>query len=108
MYRRLAIVAILSFAGISALAAHADTRPNILFILTDDQGPWAMGNAGNPDADTPGMDRLAREGAKFSNFFVATPVCSPSRVELLTSRYGSEVGITDWISPNGGNTGPYR
>jgi len=86
----------------AALTAHAGGRPNILFIMTDDQGPWAMGNAGNPDADTPGMDRLAREGAKFTNFFVATPVCSPARVQFLTSRYGSEVGITDWISPRGG------
>jgi choline-sulfatase len=77
----------------------AETPPNILFILTDDQGAWAMGNENNPDADTPGMDRLAAEGAKFTNFFVTTPVCSPSRVGLLTSRYGSEVGITDWISP---------
>lgn len=77
----------------------AEGRPNILFILTDDQGAWAMGNENNPDADTPGMDRLAAEGAKFSNFFVTTPVCSPSRAGLLTSRYGSEVGITDWLSP---------
>ena len=85
-----------------SVPALADDRPNILFVLTDDQGPWAMTNAGNPDADTPGMDRLAREGTKFSNFFVTTPVCSPSRVGLLTSRYGSEVGITDWIAPRGG------
>ena len=86
-------------AVLLATAAHADTRPNILFVLTDDQGAWAMTNADNPDADTPGMDRLAAEGAKFTNFFVTTPVCSPSRVGFLTSRYGSEVGITDWIMP---------
>src|SRR5690606_14875670 len=77
-------------------------RPNILFILTDDQAAWAMTNAGNPDADTPAMDRLAAEGAKLTNCFVTTPVCSPSRVGLLTSRYGSETGITDWISPRPG------
>ena len=91
------LILLLTFAP---LRAQADARPNILFILTDDQGAWAMGNESNPDADTPGMDRLAAEGAKFANFFVTTPVCSPSRAGLLTSRYGSEVGITDWISPN--------
>lgn len=84
---------------LNAAALAADVRPNILFILTDDQGPWAMTNTGNADADTPGMDRLAAEGAKFTNFFTTTPVCSPSRVGFLTSRYGSEVGITDWIMP---------
>ena len=99
--------ALLTLPALAALIAPlaapaADTRPNILFIVTDDQGAWAMTNAHNADADTPGMDRLRREGAKFTNFFATTPVCSPSRVGILTSRYGSEVGITDWISPSAG------
>ena len=96
-------VCLLSLALLPVAAAMAgDSRLNILFVLTDDQGPWALGNAGNPDADTPGMDRLAAEGATFSNFFVTTPVCSPSRAGLLTGRFGSEVGITDWIAPRPG------
>ena len=76
-------------------------RPNIVFILTDDQAPWAIGRAaGSPrDLRTPNMDRLAREGAFLPNAFVVTPVCSPSRAALLTGRYGSEVGITEWINP---------
>ncbi|MBI2421223.1 MAG: sulfatase-like hydrolase/transferase [Candidatus Hydrogenedentes bacterium] len=94
---------LLLVAALSLLpSAWAQERPNIIFILTDDQAPWALGAAGNTDAHTPNMDRLAHEGARFTNFFVATPVCSPSRVELLTSRYGSEAGITDWISPSPG------
>ena len=88
---------LLAVAIAVAAGALAKTRPNILFVMTDDQGPWAMTNAGNPDADTPAMDRLAAEGAKLVNFFTTTPVCSPSRVGFLASRYGSEVGITDWI-----------
>lgn len=74
-------------------------RPNILFIMTDDQAPWAVGAANNPDARTPNMDRLFREGAYLTNCFTPTPVCSPSRATLMTSRYGSELGITDWINP---------
>ena len=54
---------------------------------------------GHPDLRTPHMNRLAAEGAFFRNAFVATPVCSPSRAELMTGRYGSEVNIWDWINP---------
>ncbi|MFO7900109.1 MAG: sulfatase-like hydrolase/transferase, partial [Planctomycetota bacterium] len=42
-------------------------RPNVVFILTDDQGPWAMGCAGNPEIRTPNLDRLAEEGTRFAN-----------------------------------------
>ncbi|MBP2830671.1 sulfatase-like hydrolase/transferase [Aquimarina sp. U1-2] len=73
-------------------------RPNIIFILTDDLAYWGTGHSGNTQLKTPTLDRLASEGARFSNFFVPTPVCSPARASLMTSRYGSEVGITDWIN----------
>ena len=75
-------------------------RPNIIFIQTDDQAAWALGASGNRDAYTPNLDRFFREGAYLKNAFVVTPVCSPSRASLMTSRYGTEVGITDWINPN--------
>ena len=77
----------------------AAQRPNIIFVFTDDQASWALGASGNPLAKTPHMDRLAREGAYLPNAFTTTPVCSPSRASLMTSRYGSELGITDWIHP---------
>ena len=80
---------------------NAADQPNILFIYTDDQAAWALGSV-NPDFHTPNLDRLFAQGAVLANAFVTTPVCSPSRVGLLTSRYGSEVGITDWINPRGG------
>lgn len=92
----------LAAAGAALVApprAHAQRRPNILFIFTDDQALWAMGCSGNGDAHTPNMDRIAAEGVYLSNAFVTTPVCSPSRVGLLTGRFGSEAGITDWIHP---------
>lgn len=73
-------------------------KPNILFIYTDDQAPWAIGSSGNEQAITPNLDRLAAEGMSFPNAYTTTPVCSPSRAGLLTSRYGYELGIDDWIN----------
>lgn len=84
-----------TIVGSQALAQ----RPNILFIITDDQGAWTMGCSGNKDALTPNMDRLANEGVRLSNAFTVTPVCSPSRVATITGRYSSEFGILDWINP---------
>ena len=54
-------------------------RTNVVFILTDDQGPWAMGCAGNGEIRTPNLDRLAEQGTRFENFFCTSPVCSPAR-----------------------------
>lgn len=65
--------------------------------MTDDQGPWAMGS-GHPNAHTPYMDQLAREGVRLTNAMVTTPVCSPARAGFLTSRYSTEVGILDWLN----------
>ena len=72
-------------------------RPNLLFILTDDQGAWAMRCAGNTDIHTPNLDRLARQGTRFENFFCASPVCSPARASILTGRIPSQHGVHDWI-----------
>ena len=76
--------------------------PNILFILTDDQGPWALGCAGNREIRTPNLDRLAASGMRFANFFCASPVCSPARATLLTGRIPSRHGVHDWL--RAGNT----
>ena len=78
-------------------------RPNIVFILSDDQGPWAAGCYGNAEIRTPAIDRIAQTGMRFDNFFVATPVCSPSRATFLTGRIPSQHGVHDWIRE--GNVG---
>lgn len=78
-------------------------RPNVLCILTDDQGVWAAGCYGNREIRTPNIDRIAEAGVRFDRFFVATPVCSPSRATLLTGRIPSQHGVHDWI--RGGNVG---
>ena len=90
---RLLVLALLAFPCL------AQQRPNVLFIFTDDQAPWALGLSGHPYADTPNMDALFERGAYLTNSFTVTPVCSPSRASLFTSRYGSELGITDWLRP---------
>jgi uncharacterized sulfatase len=79
----------------------APVPPSIVFIYVDDMAPWAFGEAGYAQAHTPNIDQLAREGARFANAFVTTPVCSPSRATLMTSRYASEVGIDDFLVPPG-------
>jgi uncharacterized sulfatase len=90
-----------SLATAAAPAAPAPaTRPNVILIMTDDQARWALGCYGNKECPTPHMDRIAAEGARFTNAFVATPVCSPSRAGFFTGRYGTELGITDWLNKN--------
>lgn len=68
-------------------------KPNIIIILTDDQGWGDLGFTGNKTVKTPNIDRLAKEGAFFNRFFVS-PVCSPTRAELLTGRYHVRSGVT--------------
>jgi uncharacterized sulfatase len=74
-------------------------RPNVVAIVTDDQGQWAVGAYGNRDCQTPHLDRISREGALFPNAFTCTPVCSPSRASYFSGRYPTEVKITDFLNP---------
>jgi len=69
-------------------------KPNIIFILTDDQRWDALGSSGNEVIHTPEMDRLADEGIYFRNAFVTTPICAASRASILTGRYERTHGYT--------------
>ncbi|MBN3523584.1 sulfatase-like hydrolase/transferase [Paenibacillus apiarius] len=82
----------------------AGSKPNIVFVLTDDQGAWAMGCAGNHEIHTPNLDQIAAQGVRFANFFCTSPVCSPARASLFTGRIPSQHGVHDWIRE--GNIGP--
>ncbi len=102
--RLLMLVTLVAAAGITprsstSEAAAPQQRLNLISIVTDDQAAWSVGVYGNRESRTPNMDRLAREGARFTNAFVTTPVCSPSRAGFLTGLYPTQVAITDWISP---------
>lgn len=72
-------------------------QPNIIFILSDDQGAWAFGRGGTPELHTPNLDNIAKQGMQMNSFFCASPVCSPARASLLTGNIPSVHGVHDWI-----------
>lgn len=72
--------------------------PNIVFILSDDQGPWALGCAGNDDIHTPHLDALAAGGTRLENFFCVSPACSPARASLMTGQIPSRHGVHDYLT----------
>lgn len=87
------------FAGLSQ-ADDGESRskpPNIVLIVSDDQGYRDLGCFGSEEAKTPHLDRLAREGVRLTNFYVTWPACTPSRGSLLTGRYPQRHGVFDMI-----------
>ena len=72
--------------------------PNVVIIFADDMGYGDMSNNGHPSIRTPYLDRIAYEGQKWSNFYVAAPVCTPSRAALLTGRYPIRNGMCSSVS----------
>ncbi|MCM8536229.1 MAG: arylsulfatase [Lentisphaeraceae bacterium] len=86
------------FFLLTIIALAAD-RPNVIVILTDDQGWGDLSLTGNKDIETPHIDSIGKDGAVFENFYVA-PVCSPTRAEFLTGRYSFRSGI--WSTSEGG------
>jgi len=83
------------FALVFASVLTAAARPNVVFILTDDQRWDAMSCAGNPHLETPNIDRLAKEGILFENTFCTTSLCSPSRASILSGLYAHKHGVTN-------------
>ncbi len=75
------------------------TRPpvNFVFILADDLGVNDLACYGNRFYATPNLDRLASQGARFTQAYAACPVCSPTRASIMTGRYPVRTGVTDWI-----------
>ena len=75
----------------------ADPRPNIVFLLADDLGQRDLGCYGSTFYETPSLDRVAREGARFTEAYAACPVCSPTRASILSGQWPQRTGITDFI-----------
>lgn len=101
--RCLILVAIL----LAARPVHAESAlPNVVVILCDDLGYGDLSCYGHPHIETPNLDQLAAGGIRFTNFYSAAPVCSPSRVGLLTGRSPNRSGVYDWIPEANQNTAP--
>ena len=85
-------------AGLPAAASRSHHRPwNVVLILVDDMGWRDLGCYGSQFYQTPNIDRLAREGARFTDAYASAPVCSPTRASLLTGQYPARLRLTDWI-----------
>jgi len=104
--RSVSFAAVLSrLGGLAWAGGQARDRPNVVFILADDLGRGQVGCSGNPFYQTPNIDRLAREGMRFTDAYAACPVCSPTRASIMTGKYPARLHITDFIA--GGNF-PYE
>src|SRR4051794_8323704 len=85
-----------------ALGAPPPTRPNVVIILTDDQGYADLGCYGSTRIKTPRIDRMAAEGVRFTDFYAAASVCTPSRAAMLTGCYPIRIGMGEFpVIPGG-------
>lgn len=87
----------------ASLTQAQDRPPNIVLMFTDDQGYGDVGCYGAEGYETPNLDKLAAEGARFTDFYVSSPVCSASRAALLTGCYHERVGISGALGPSSKN-----
>ncbi len=100
------IIILFVTAWLPGVQSHAAKRkPNVIIIFTDDQGSVDMGCYGSDDLKTPHMDGLAKRGIRFTQFYAAAPVCSPSRAGLLTGRYPIRAGVPGNVSSQRGGKG---
>ena len=88
-----------------AILRGAPKKTNVVFIMTDDHGAWALNCYGCPDIQSPNIDRLAAQGSRFTRAYACTPVCSPSRMTYMTGRLPSHHGVQDWLE-NEDSAGP--
>jgi arylsulfatase A len=91
--------------GINTAKRNITNKPNFLFILADDLGWSQVGCYGSDFYETPNIDRLARQGMRFTDAYAACPVCSPTRASIMTGRYPARLHLTDFIA---GGSFPYE
>ncbi len=84
--------------AVTAAQAVADSRPNVVLVFIDDMGWGDFSCFGNTDASTPNIDRMAAEGVRFEQFYVNSPICSPSRTAISTGQYPQRWKITSYLN----------
>ena len=93
----------LSFATIIGAKAQNIEKPNIIFILTDDMGIGDLSTYGSQGIKTPNLDKMAEEGIRFTQYYCASPISSPSRAGLLTGKHPANWNITSYLQTRQGN-----
>ncbi|MDO5971927.1 sulfatase [Flavivirga aquimarina] len=101
MNKLLVIIILVFFNWNASVKAQSKTsKPNIIIVFTDDQGYQDVGVYGSPLISTPNLDNMAANGIRFTDFYSASSVCSPSRASLLTGSYPPRVGVPKVLWPN--------
>ena len=100
------ILYLVPFCICSILSFAEDRQPNVIFVLADDLGWAELGCYGNSFNETPHLDKLAKQGIRFTHAYAAAPVCSPYRAALLTGQHPARMGILDYLRPNSSNALP--
>ena len=95
--RHLTFTFLLMVMAVGGIDAASPRPPNIVMVFIDDMGWGDLGCYGNPDIKTPNIDRLAAGGIMFEQFYVASPICSPSRVAVTTGQYPARHKINSYL-----------
>src|ERR1700754_4777111 len=83
--------------GMQQTAARAQTRPNVIIILTDDMGYSDIASFGGHNLPTPNIDRMAKNGMMVTNYYSAAPICSPSRCGMITGMYPDRWNFSTYL-----------
>ncbi|AHW58847.1 Arylsulfatase A [Draconibacterium orientale] len=103
MMMRNTIVIMMVLSIVALTRVHAQEKPNIILILTDDMGYSDIGCFGGNFVPTPNIDRIAERGVKFTQYYSAAPICSPSRTGILTGMYPAEWNFTTFLNDRRSN-----
>ena len=86
------IIALSVFGGGGLWATPESTKPNVLFVISDDLN-YALGGLGHPESKTPNLDRFSKSGVSFTRAYCQFPFCGPSRASIMTGQYPSVNGV---------------
>ena len=99
MFRILFKITFCCLLSFTFVTCSKEIPPNVIFILTDDQGYGDLGIYGASDVNTPNIDSIAKKGAYFTSYYSTQPVCSASRASILTGCYPDRLGVFNAYSP---------